>query len=534
MRLPWRRGERASSLDLLVVGLGNPGREYARNRHNVGWMVVDELARRHGGSWRSKFYGSLAEVRLDGHRVALLKPETYMNESGRSVAAAASFFKVEPDAILVVHDEGDFDLGRLQARKGGGLAGHNGLRSIAQALGTQDFLRLRIGVGRPERGDRRPLADYVLSRLRAARRRRGDRRARGRRGRDARRRGARAHAGPLQLTLDGPARRRASSRLMVRNVEQRPVLFALVRELLEHEQLAGVRRGAADACARVRAGAAARRRGAARAARPRADVLVPEDADARDLAEAAAWFLGAGARRAAAEPRRPLGLRARPPPHLVGERARALDVLEQRRPRRRLRRGRGRGAAAAGATRPEPLRIAPGDEQGIDALTEALALAGYERVERAEERGQFAVRGGLVDVFPTTGREPLRIEFFGDEIEQVRAFSPFTQRALHPVDDAVVYPAAERRLDLVEPTLADDEDASRPAPDDLVAALPGGPDLVWEAGEVRQVWEEERLAPLDLRGASRARPASRRGSRSRSRRSGPRSRRAACPRPRTS
>src|SRR4051794_41962770 len=118
-------------------------------------MVLEELARRHGGSWRSKFSGSLAEVRLDGHRVALLKPETYMNESGRSVAAAASFFKVEPDAILVVHDEGDFDLGRLQARKGGGLGGHNGLRSIAQALGTQKFLRLRLGGGGPPRGDPR-------------------------------------------------------------------------------------------------------------------------------------------------------------------------------------------------------------------------------------------------------------------------------------------------------------------------------------------------------------------------------------------
>src|SRR5215211_4336149 len=118
-------------------------------------MVVDELARRHDGSWRAKFNGRLAEVRLDGHRVALLKPETYMNESGRSVAAAAKFFKVEPDAVLVVHDEGDFDLGRLQARRGGGLAGHNGLRSIAQHLGTQEFLRLRIGVGRPDRGDRR-------------------------------------------------------------------------------------------------------------------------------------------------------------------------------------------------------------------------------------------------------------------------------------------------------------------------------------------------------------------------------------------
>jgi PTH1 family peptidyl-tRNA hydrolase len=161
MRLwPRRQG---SSLDLLVVGLGNPGREYARNRHNVGWMVVEELARRHGGSWRSKFSGQLAEIRLDGHKVALLKPETYMNESGRSIGAAASYFKVDPDAVLVVHDEGDLDLGRLQLRLGGGLGGHNGLRSIASHLKTQDFLRLRIGVGRPERGDPRPLADYVLS-----------------------------------------------------------------------------------------------------------------------------------------------------------------------------------------------------------------------------------------------------------------------------------------------------------------------------------------------------------------------------------
>jgi peptidyl-tRNA hydrolase, PTH1 family len=157
---PRRHG---SSYDLLVAGLGNPGREYAGNRHNVGFMVADELARRHGGSWKGKFNARVAEVRIDGHKVVLLKPETYMNDSGRSVSAAARFFKVEPDAILVVHDEGDFDLGRLQARKGGGLGGHNGLRSIAQHLGTQDFLRLRVGVGRPGRGDRRSLADYVLS-----------------------------------------------------------------------------------------------------------------------------------------------------------------------------------------------------------------------------------------------------------------------------------------------------------------------------------------------------------------------------------
>jgi len=159
----FRRGEQASTLDLLVVGLGNPGREYATTRHNVGFMVADELARRHGGAWRSKFSGEVADVRLDGARLALLKPQTFMNDSGRSAAAAAKFYKVEPEDLLAVHDEVDLDLGRMQARLGGGLAGHNGLRSIASALKTPEFLRLRIGVGRPERGDRRPVSDWVLS-----------------------------------------------------------------------------------------------------------------------------------------------------------------------------------------------------------------------------------------------------------------------------------------------------------------------------------------------------------------------------------
>lgn len=158
-----RRGESASSLDLLVAGLGNPGREYVDTRHNMGFMVADELARRHGGSFRGKFSGELAQVRLDGRRVALLKPQTFMNLSGRPVAAALRFFKLPAEQLLVVHDEVDLELGRLQARLGGGLAGHNGLRSVGQHLGTQEFLRLRIGIGRPERGDPRPVADWVLS-----------------------------------------------------------------------------------------------------------------------------------------------------------------------------------------------------------------------------------------------------------------------------------------------------------------------------------------------------------------------------------
>src|SRR6059058_125640 len=184
--------------------------------------------------------------------------------------------------------------------------------------------------------------------------------------------------------------------------------------------------------------------------------LLPEDADARDAAEGARWFLGDD--RVALLTSRGVhwGSGLEPPPHLVGERDRALDVL--------ARGGLVCASAAAvaeplppPAARPEPIELTPAAEVSLEALTEALALAGYDRVERADERGQFAVRGGLVDVFPTTGREPLRVEFWGDEIEQIRAFSPFTQRALHTVEAAVVYPAAERRLDLVEPNLADDD-----------------------------------------------------------------------------
>jgi transcription-repair coupling factor (superfamily II helicase) len=229
-------------------------------------------------------------------------------------------------------------------------------------------------------------------------------------------------------------------------------------------------------------------------------VLLPEDADARDAAEAAGWFLGDD--RVALFPSRGVhwGSGLEPPPHLVGERARALDVL-----------ARG-GLVCASATaiaeglppereRPVPLTVRAGDEPGIDLLVEHLASAGYERVERVEERGQFAVRGGLVDLFPATGREPLRIELFGDEIEQIRAFSPFTQRALRQVEEATVYPAAERRRELVEIDLGPDEDeepAHAQVPDDLVPAFDRPPDLVWSPDEVEAAWEEQGLTPVDL------------------------------------
>jgi transcription-repair coupling factor (superfamily II helicase) len=229
-------------------------------------------------------------------------------------------------------------------------------------------------------------------------------------------------------------------------------------------------------------------------------VLLPEDADARDAAEAAAWFLGP--EHVALLPSRGVrwGSGLEPAPHVVGERARALAVLAAG----------GLVAASAAAVaegmpppdqRPEPLRL-PDD---ADDLAERLALAGYERVERAEERGQFAVRGGIVDVFPTTGREPLRIELFGDEIESIRAFSPFTQRTLHPVDDAVVYPATERRRDLDEPTLTDDE-GQAPVPGDLVPPLTRTPDFVWQPDAVRELWTEEELEPQPLDGAAELDP----------------------------
>ncbi len=229
-------------------------------------------------------------------------------------------------------------------------------------------------------------------------------------------------------------------------------------------------------------------------------VLVPEDADARDTAEAVGWFVGDD--HVALLPSRGVhwGSGLEPPPHLVGERARALAVL--------ARGGLVCSSALAlsepmppPAARPAPIGVARGDEPGIDALVEALALAGYERVERVEGRGHFAVRGGLVDVFPTTGREPFRIELFGDEIEGIRAFSPFTQRTLRDVDEITVYAASERRRDLTDVSLPDD-DAGVEIPDDLVLPLDRVPDIVWQPDEVRAVWSEEGVDGLDLAGAA--------------------------------
>jgi PTH1 family peptidyl-tRNA hydrolase len=145
----------------LAVGLGNPGAEYARHRHNVGFMAADAIASRHRfGPWRRKFRAEIAEGALAGVRVVLLKPLTYMNESGRAVAEAARFFKIAPADVVVLHDELDLAPGKVRVKLGGGVAGHNGLRSIAAWLGTPDFWRVRIGIGHP--GDKERVLGHVL------------------------------------------------------------------------------------------------------------------------------------------------------------------------------------------------------------------------------------------------------------------------------------------------------------------------------------------------------------------------------------
>src|SRR5882672_1199962 len=146
---------------LLLVGLGNPGAKYAGNRHNVGFMAVDAIARRHGiGPWRRRFQGVAAEGLVGAARVLLLKPETFMNDSGRAVAEAARFFKLEPQGIVVFHDELDLPPGKLRAKTGGGNAGHNGLRSISAHIGNE-YRRVRIGIGHP--GLKDMVYPYVLS-----------------------------------------------------------------------------------------------------------------------------------------------------------------------------------------------------------------------------------------------------------------------------------------------------------------------------------------------------------------------------------
>ncbi len=145
----------------LLVGLGNPGAKYENNRHNIGFMAVDAIAREYSiGPFKAKYQGQLAEGRIGDQKVALLKPETYMNESGRSVGAAAKFYKIAPDHIIAFHDELDLAPAKIRVKTGGGNAGHNGLRSMDAHLGTPDYMRVRLGIGHP--GDKDRVHSYVL------------------------------------------------------------------------------------------------------------------------------------------------------------------------------------------------------------------------------------------------------------------------------------------------------------------------------------------------------------------------------------
>ncbi|RIY02097.1 aminoacyl-tRNA hydrolase [Aureimonas flava] len=149
---------------LLMVGLGNPGAQYAGNRHNIGFMAVDEIARAPGFSpWSKKFHGEIADGQVAGEKVLLLKPQTFMNDSGRSVQAAASFYRISPDRIVVFHDELDLPPGKLRVKTGGGHGGHNGLRSIDAHLG-KEYRRVRLGIGHPgakERVNPHVLGDFA-------------------------------------------------------------------------------------------------------------------------------------------------------------------------------------------------------------------------------------------------------------------------------------------------------------------------------------------------------------------------------------
>jgi PTH1 family peptidyl-tRNA hydrolase len=165
-------GRRGAPVDWLVVGLGNPGSEYAGTRHNIGFEISSVLSERWGlPKPKSKYRGLLSEGRagLGGPRVAVLQPQTYMNEAGASVGPARGALGVPLDRVLVVHDEIDLPFGEIRVRLGGGLAGHNGLKSLKQGLGSADFMRLRVGVGRPPTTDPDRVAAYVLGRFREPR-----------------------------------------------------------------------------------------------------------------------------------------------------------------------------------------------------------------------------------------------------------------------------------------------------------------------------------------------------------------------------
>ncbi len=164
----FKKSGRGAPVDHLVVGLGNPGKRYEGTRHNIGRRVAERLVAEHElGRFKARYGGAFVDGRIGpgGPRVGVLVPETYMNESGRSVGPARGQLKVDPAHVIVLHDEIDFPFGRVESKLGGGHGGHNGLRSIKAALGTGDFQRVRIGVGRPDTTDKEIVSSWVLGRF---------------------------------------------------------------------------------------------------------------------------------------------------------------------------------------------------------------------------------------------------------------------------------------------------------------------------------------------------------------------------------
>ena len=443
------------------MGLGNPGREYERSRHNVGFQIANELIDR----WqlpkpKSRYRGLLTEGRTGpgGPRVAILMPQTFMNDVGTSVGPARGALKTELDHVIVLHDEIDLPFGEIRVRLGGGLAGHNGLKSIKQGLGSADFVRVRAGVGRPATTDPELVAAYVLGRFKEPAAEVAELVSNAA---DAAERVV--AAGPPGWLSAAPRLRRSTRMLrpLLANADEDQQTAALVRD-----------GGSAFVSQALRpylvASLLDRDPG-----RP-AIVVAGDDRAARDLA---------GGLRAWLEPRTVRYYPSRgvtyeshltPPPHLVGLRIAALDSL--------LASGDAAPVVVVSAValsekvpdpamRPHGFELRVGELIDLDETALDLVAAGYERVDQVEDRGQFAIRGGLLDLFPATEDRAVRVDLFGDEVESLRWFSTFTQRSLGDAEVVEVAPAAElapEHRELAEIAALEDE-SERP---DIAELLP--------------------------------------------------------------
>ena len=351
-----------------------------------------------------------------------------MNDAGRSVGPARGAYRLPLDRVLLIHDEIDLPFGEIRSRVGGGLAGHNGLKSLRRGLGGSEFVRVRVGVGRPDSTDPEVVAAYVLSRFREP-------------------------AGDVAALVRARVRRSRCDRR--RHDRRLTMLSPLLDHLAESEDGLALAASGGDAFC-----SSALRPFLIAALLARADdraaiVVAPDDRAAGELAaDLAAWL---APRRVRFYPSRGVTYESHlaPPPHLVGLRIAALDAL-----------GGGAPEAPAGAApvlvasatalsekvpdpalRPRSFELAVGDLLDLDECAQLLIEMGYERVSQVEDRGQFALRGGLLDLFAATAERAVRVELFDIEIESLRTFSTFTQRSLDSIERIDVAPAAELALE---------------------------------------------------------------------------------------